>query len=445
LSHNSRNNIFDEVLQRVKPSSADVGSLHDTARDIIGRLDNEARQMGLDVYSIHVGSTARDTWLKGTKDIDIFLMFPTDTPREKLEISGLMLARTLSDQYEERYAEHPYINTKYQGLDVDLVPCYRVDDPSSIISAVDRSPFHNDYVISHINGLCDEARLLKQFARGTGVYGSELRTQGFSGYLCELLIIHYGSFLNVIINGANFRRGQVIDIEGHIDPSVEHPEPLIVIDPVDPKRNVAAALSSQKFYEFIGACRRFLESPSIDYFFPPPVKPFSEEELLELLSQRETLLFTIAFDAPDIVEDTLFPQLRKAEESISAMMERHEFKVYRSGVWSDMIRCVILFEMLVWELPDIERHLGPPLEEREHSKKFLEKYPEAYIMDYRYAADIKRRHRDVYGLISHKLNSCGLGKQVARSLREESIILTDRDVLAFGPELGKYLKIFLAP
>jgi len=39
---------------------------------------------------------------------------------------------------------------------------------------------------------------LKQFMKGIGVYGSELRRRGFSGYLTELLVINYGSFLGVL-------------------------------------------------------------------------------------------------------------------------------------------------------------------------------------------------------------------------------------------------------
>lgn len=435
--------IFQEVLARVRPSAIDSDNLHNIAMDIIARLNSRAKAMGLDVYAIHVGSTARDTWLKGTKDIDIFLMFPPDTSREDLELSGLMLAKTLTDRYEEKYAEHPYIKTTFRGLDVDLVPCYRVSDPSRIQSAVDRSPFHNTYVQSHINGLCDEARLLKQFTRGVGVYGSELKTQGFSGYLCELLTIYYGSFMSVVKHGAKFRRGTVIDIEGHIDTSVEHPDPLVVIDPVDTKRNVAAALSEQKFYEFIDACRDFISKPSIEFFFPPEVRPMTVDELGRLLSCRGTLLLAITFGTPDIVEDTLFPQLRRAEASISRMIERHEFKVYSSGVWSGPEQSAIVLEMLVWELPCIERHMGPPVDEREHSEKFKEKYPDAYVMGGKYAVDIPRRYPDAVGLIRGQLMSCGLGKNVAQSVRQEFTILTGKDVLKLGPDFGRFLVKFL--
>jgi tRNA nucleotidyltransferase (CCA-adding enzyme) len=434
--------LYREVLERIKPSAAEEAHMRGVAREVIDKIDAEARGRGLDVYAIHVGSTARDTWLKGKKDIDIFLMFPPDTPLEKLKEDGLRLARGVSPRFEERYAEHPYITALYKGLDVDLVPCYHVKDAAHIQSAVDRSPFHNQYVLKHIDGLHDDVRLFKQFTRGVGVYGSELKTQGFSGYLCELLVLKYGSFTSAVEHGAGFRKGRVVDIEGHMDKSVEHADALIVIDPVDPKRNVAAALSPQKFCEFVDACRRFLKAPSIDFFFPPPAEPMRKGPLEGLLASRGTKLFAITFKAPDIVEDTLYPQLRKAEDSLAKLLERHEFKTYRTDIWSGD-RSAIVLEMLVWELPAIERHLGPPLDEREHCEKFIEKYPDAYIMGCRYVVDIPRKYDTAVELINALLKSCGLGKHVCASIGQGFDILQNENVLELGPEFARFLTKFL--
>lgn len=436
--------ILREVLSRVKPSPLEEERLRATVKRIIATLDATAKAGGIDAYAIHVGSTARDTWLRGTKDLDIFLMFPPDAPADALEIAGLELARSLSPEFEERYAEHPYVTARFEDLDVDLVPCYNVPDPAHIISAVDRSPFHNRYVQSHINGMSDEVRLLKQFTRGTGVYGSELKTQGFSGYLCELLVIKYGSFMEALRHGASFRHGRVIDIEEHMDRSVEHPDPLIVIDPVDPRRNVAAALSEQKFCEFMDACRRFLKEPSLDFFFPAEPVPMGSADVKSLMARRGTLLISIVFQAPDIVEDTLYPQLRKAEESVVRLLERSEFKVYRSGVWSGD-KSVILLEMLVWRLPGVERHWGPPVQEREHCEKFKEKYPDAYVLGGKLAVDIPRKHTAAASLIEAQLTSCGLGKQVARSIAEGFVLLYNEDVLTMGQDFASYLPCFLLP
>lgn len=41
----------------------------------------------------------------------------------------------------------------------------------------------------------------------------------------------------------------------------------MVVDPVDGKRNVAAALTMQKMADFVVAASHYLENPSQDFFF----------------------------------------------------------------------------------------------------------------------------------------------------------------------------------
>ena len=102
--------------------------------------------------------------------------------------SPAALPPLFTDKFHEKYAEHPYINAYIDGVDVDLVPCYKVDSATTIQSAVDRTPFHTRYITDRINGLIDDVLLLKQFTKAGGIYGSDQMTEGFSGYLCELLL-----------------------------------------------------------------------------------------------------------------------------------------------------------------------------------------------------------------------------------------------------------------
>ena len=186
------------VLERIKPTVAERRNLIGIQEELATEVKAAAEKLGApDVLVKMVGSAARGTWLSGTHDIDTFMCFPEETPRKELETLGMAIAREvakLAEYATDCHAEHPYLNIVFKGFDVDLVPCFRVSSASHIKSAVDRTPFHNDFVKAHIKGFEDEVLLLKQFMRGCGVYGSELKTQGFSGYLTELLIIHYGSF-----------------------------------------------------------------------------------------------------------------------------------------------------------------------------------------------------------------------------------------------------------
>jgi tRNA nucleotidyltransferase (CCA-adding enzyme) len=52
---------------------------------------------------------------------------------------------------------------------------------------------------------------------GIGVYGAEIKVGGFSGYLCELLILHHNSFLDTVKAFARYKHRTVIDIEGYYE------------------------------------------------------------------------------------------------------------------------------------------------------------------------------------------------------------------------------------
>ncbi|HNQ55505.1 MAG TPA: CCA tRNA nucleotidyltransferase, partial [Methanothrix sp.] len=249
----------------------------------------------------------RGTWLAGDYDLDIFLGVGVEDDLEK----ALELARRISPDHREKYAEHPYIQARIDGFEVDLVPCYLVDDAAHLRSAVDRTPFHNRYVKQRIAGLEDEVLLLKQFMKGSGVYGSELRVGGFSGYLAELLVLCYGSFAAVIEAASLWKPGLKLDLEGR--GRVEQADPLVVVDPVDPGRNVAAALTLNRMLQFALAARTFMARPHIEFFFANPPAPLSDREIEALMEERGTLPLLIEFAAPDVVEDVLYPQLRKAE------------------------------------------------------------------------------------------------------------------------------------
>ena len=292
----------------------------ETSAAIIARIENLAKERDISLKAMLVGSAARGTWLSGDHDLDIFLGVP---PEGDLG-AALEIARLTAHDHEEKYAEHAYVHAQMDGFEVDLVPCYLVDDAARLLSAVDRTPFHTKYVSIRITGKEDDVLLLKQFMKGVNVYGSELKVGGFSGYLTELLVLCYGSFVAVLQAASSWRPGQRLDLEGH--GKERHDEPLIVVDPVDPRRNVAAALTLDKMLQFAGAARSFLAEPKLDFFFPPSQSPLSDEELIAQINERGTMPILLEFAAPDVVEDVLYPQLRKAEASIKALLERNGFQ-----------------------------------------------------------------------------------------------------------------------
>jgi tRNA nucleotidyltransferase (CCA-adding enzyme) len=77
---------------------------------------------------------------------------------------------------EKRFAEHPYIRGDFKGYHVEIIPCYLVENGSKHISAVDRTPFHDSFVKKNLGNRQSEVRLLKQFMKGIGCYGAEIRS-----------------------------------------------------------------------------------------------------------------------------------------------------------------------------------------------------------------------------------------------------------------------------
>lgn len=354
------------ILKRVKPTPAERERLKRMTAELIGRVNAACAKLKVDARAMLVGSAARGTWLRNERDIDIFILFPEGLPREELERRGLAVAREVAgSRGRARFAEHPYMTTKFKGLDVDLVPCYDVERPSEIKSAVDRTPHHQRYVNDRLTPeLADEVLLLKQFMSGIGVYGSELKVQGFSGYLCELLALHHRSFKNLVEAASQWRPDVIIDIErGCTEEEARalfRGQPLIVIDPVDASRNVAAAVSMQNFATFVRACQDFVRGPSKRFFFPVRQRRLTTRELRAVLGRRGTKLYCIAFKAPDVVPDVLYPQLRKTERALVTRLMHSGFEVMRSDVWANS-RAVIVLELSVAKLPLVRTHIGPPV------------------------------------------------------------------------------------
>jgi tRNA nucleotidyltransferase (CCA-adding enzyme) len=439
--------ILNEVVEHIRPDEEERKRIKAVTELIIARINKTAFEMGIEAHAISVGSTARNTWIRGEADIDIFIMFPVDIPEEELKEKGLAIAKSIADRYEERYASHPYIHAYFPDAagrtqhEADLVPCFSVKDASLLKSAVDRTPFHNQYVVKRIAGLEDDVLLLKQFMKYLGIYGSEQRRKGFAGYLCELLILKYSSFVALLRNASQWSYGERIDLEGKGTYEAEGTEPLIVIDPVDPRRNVAAAVSAYSFCRLIDAARDFLANPSKEFFVPRKEPPLSEAEFKQLVETRGTEFVMVLFDAPDVVEDILFPQLRKAEASVTTLIERHGFKVYRSDVSAEGAKAFLLFELLVWRLPRIKKHGGPPVTSKYYSEQFKSKYSTSplFIENDRYIAEVERRYTDVVSLLKNELRSCSLGKNVAESIERGYEVLRTEDIPFFG-DLGSFFQ-----
>jgi len=418
----------EDILCEITPSSKEKKKVKKVAEDIISKLKKEINNIqGIDEIEPRlVGSTARGTWISGDRDIDIFMMFPKDLDRDTFRSKGLELARRVgeyADSYREEFAEHPYVTARFDEFDVDIVPCYNISRPDEITSAVDRTPLHDNYITRKLNSrLKDSVRLLKYFMKGIGVYGAEFKIGGFSGYITELLTIYYDGFEEVIDSATSWRWGETIDVEEQ-ETSKNFKDPLIVIDPVDPNRNVAAALTEEKWATFISASRYYSEYPIDRFFNPCNIKNLSPGQINKEMDRRETYFLIVEFDRPPVVDDTLYPQLYKTENWLKKELENNNFSILRSNVSTEVEKkASIIIEMEIGRLPLVKKHIGPPVESRRHSKKFVDKYLNKetfsgpYIEKSRWMVEKNRDYTSAHQLVKDKLSNSsqsGVGKDLS--------------------------------
>ncbi len=468
--------LLDRMRKKVTPTPREDRGIRDVIKRSVEVTKHVIKPLGLD-FTL-AGSFIRDTWMPDKKEFEIFLLFPEKTSRKDLEKKGLetgkKIVRKMGGIYIVAYAEHPYVRASIEGYDVDIVPCYKLESATSIRSAVDRTPFHNQWIGKNLTaGMSTEVRLFKRFTKTLGIYGSDTRVQGFSGYLCELLIVKYGSFENMVREAAKWEPGKVfIDLEGHHGgkPPARlmkirfRNQPLIVIDPVDPNRNVAAAFTPENFARFTIACEQFIRKPSERFFFPKPEK-VEAAKIRSMIKERGSLFLVLSMERPDVIDDTLWPQLRRTASRISDMLRDNDFMVIDWDVHSDeggikgkKGQSFILLEMGVWKLPAVRKVTGPPVFIRDRVAEFRKKYGKSgrvWVEGDRVVAEVKREHLDArkkledeLGESLKKLKSKGIASHVAKSINRDGFRIMENSEIArlagkdrgFGLFLKHYLE-----
>ena len=270
-----RGEVEEEVLKQIRPSRLQLRTLRLAFELVRGKLDEGLRGTGLKYQIEPEGSFAKGTLLRDRWELDVFVIID-GVSREWVNKNGerLLLNALAPLPTVVKYSEHPYVTVSLMGLEIDVVPVVNVLErgiEGTPLMGVERTPLHTRFVKSRLNEcLADEVRLLKSFLKGIGAYGAEAHIGGFSGYLSELLVIHYGSFRSVIKAMASWRPPVFIDPTGSADRSAllrRYPDsPIIVVDPVDPLRNAAAAVTLEKLSLAIVAAKLYEASPSKEFF-----------------------------------------------------------------------------------------------------------------------------------------------------------------------------------
>ncbi|MCP8304353.1 MAG: CCA tRNA nucleotidyltransferase [archaeon] len=408
--------VISDALKIVEPAEGEINHVKAIASLALQRVSKVASKSRFKPDVVLGGSYAKGTWLKGEADIDIFVRFPKSLDKADLKKYGLDVALESMKDYEPilRYAEHPYVEAYIEDVGVNVVPCYDVKK-GEWKSAADRSPYHTIFMTEELNdSLRREARLLKKFMKGVGVYGAEIAIQGFSGYVCEVLCLKYGSFLSTLKSTSRWMEGEVISLE-KIDEDLKKrflKASVIILDPVDSRRNLGNAISPKKLAEFILASRAFLEKPSLRYFI-------GEKGRLDKIEKSELMrnLVTLKFKHSKRSVDVLWGQLKRSLNHILKQFDLYDFKVLRATCATDeKEESAFIFLMESLEQPEIEDKKGPEVFRYEDSRKFIAKNLKRSKLiwlgdDARLYALTERRIKgidDFFNLLLHKKRGLGI-------------------------------------
>lgn len=370
--------VLIEVLQRIVPSEDEERQVRELAETLRLEVQKALEDIGVPASVEIEGSVARGTWISKSVDFDIFVLLPPPPTTEyKLLLENLIveIMRRLNMRGQLRYAEHPYLHIWFDSFEADIVPAFK-SHPESIISAVDRTPYHTRYVQSMLNeSLRNEIRLFKTFLRGIGVYGAEIKVGGFSGYACELLVIYYGSFLRAIRELSRNKR-IFIDLTrtwSLKDALKKFNQPFIIIDPVDRNRNVTSALREETIYKFQLMSKLFLSKPNIGFFFPRPLEVPTNDLLLHEISRRKFCMIVLRkSSAPP---DVYWGQALRVLHKIKNLLDRSEFFPLFLGISEGEQSVIILIETKFHETPTPKKVVGPPIyADTNNILSFIQKY-----------------------------------------------------------------------
>ena len=298
---------------------------HEETREILSIL-REKIQMDLNAlgYIGRVetqGSFARKTYLSEDETFDLLLILQREDKANVHQILDALVKRLKNDRIrkqpitiEKHTGKMPYLRILGGGELINVFVGFEITPGEETISIFDLIPMHTQYILTHMpEEMRKDVLLLKKFVKATGVYRNEIGAVGFNGYLCELLIIFYGSFRKAIQAIRNWKPRTIIDLKRNQE-KIEDVDtlttemlvgyyPLYAPDPLNPKDNVASSVSIDQFNSITAAANLYYYHPTIDIF---------EDQMCEV-SVFEDLVRKIINSGKEIVVLALKREFKEAE------------------------------------------------------------------------------------------------------------------------------------
>jgi len=400
--------IVRAVLEQVKPKHPNLAPI--TA--MLTAIAKEVKRQKIKAEVVLGGSFAKDVYLEGDSDVDIFVRFDA-TKYNNDEISTLLGSILAPWKPDLMHGSRDYYQIKREYV-YELIPVLAIDKTEDAKNVIDCSPLHTRWVTTRGKGLNDDIRVAKRFAKAARAYGAESYQSGFSGHVMDILVIHYGGFLPFVKAAAGWKTKVVLDVPKAYKRSpliylnnAKTAGPLVVIDPIDPTRNAAAAVLDESFDRLVVHAKQFMKKPSLELFVDPrrPTKPTANE------------IFITATPIDD-KEDIAGAKLRRAMETIAKHIKKQLTVTSSEWWWDTKGDALFVYRCTSLNLPTHLMLQGPPVEMKDHVKLFKKEHPSAVVKDKRLVAKEKNPFSSLEQFLAPCFADC-IARKLVKAIKKQ--------------------------
>jgi tRNA nucleotidyltransferase (CCA-adding enzyme) len=199
-------------------------------------------------------------------------------------------------------------------------------------------------------------------------------------------------------------------------------------------------------------------------------EPVDAATVRDRFAARGTTPVALRFTVPSVVDDQLWPQLRRSVSGVGGELDRRGFDVLRATAVADPHEptagadpeqgdtlgpddrtVALLFELAVAARPTVERHEGPPIEVPGHAQSFYETYADSdaagpFLDGDRYVVERPREFTTATGFLdSDALLDVALGSDIRRALTAGYDLLVGDEAATLANRFGRQLARYLDP
>jgi tRNA nucleotidyltransferase (CCA-adding enzyme) len=317
------------------------------------------------------------------------------------------------------YAEHPYVSATYEEYEIDVVFAFLVSEDflyeNGPITAVDRTYYHSEFIHENLTATqLEDIRILKSFFKAQFSYGDKapIGRGGFIGFAAELMIYHFGDIWECFKNfdklpdiPMDFYKRSEKDLRKLNRIAKDF---LLVMDPTDKKRNVAASICARSWIFCLHKVQEFLKTHENSILAHPkielPNKDDPEINVHYVIVEFEQL----TDDHYTKIRDKLYSLGETLREVVGYELDHSirfpnvEYTIYFNPPSK---KYSLAFYSSKTELDLQYIRFGPKADGSIHHKTFADKHPDAFLRDDILCVYDKRQYVDFLTCIEKETKS----------------------------------------